>query len=842
MPAATQNFAGLSYSDAVSGGPAGVAWPPDSNGDAGRNHYIQAVNSAYAIYDKSGTLKAAFTEDSLFATSIAPCNGHSQGEPVVIYDQLHDRWILTHFAFASLSTGPYYQCFAVSKTGDPVAGGWFLYAFRIDGVGGVPTGTLNDSSKFGLWNDGCLYMGANGWAGNSYAGVIFASFPLADMEAGRAVIFGIGFIGTSNDPISMIPSNLLGSAPGSLPPAGTPNYFVSESHLAFNWEVRTFTPGPKCGGGGSLSTAVTVNQTAYQTVGGGVSQPGTDNTLNTGIDRVMPKVQYRRVGDAESLWLVHDVRTTSFGAVAPHWAQIDVSGGNVALAPVQEQIYTPDTFLNRWLPSLAVDHAGNMAVGYSTANGTDPNYPSIAYSGRLAGDALNQLPQTEVQLVAGGGSQTNTCYGFPCTGWGDYASMSVDPSDDCTFWYSGEYYDTAGNGATGNWRTRIGSFKFPSCNSGLQFQAVAPCRLFDSRNPAGPLGGPFLSARTTRTIPVLSSPCGIPAGAVAYSVNATVVPRSGTLFFLSLWPAGQAQPSISTLNSFDGSILANAAIVPAGSAGAVNAYVTNDADLVLDINGYFVPPSAGTLQFYTLAPCRVIDTRTAAGPLGGPLLTGGVPRSFPIQSGPCGAPPSAAAYALNVTVVPKAPLAYLTAWPTGSAQPAVSTLNSFDGGVLANAAIVAAGTGGAVSFFASGSTDLIVDINGYFAPPAGGGLNFYPVTPCRVADTRTPAGPLGGPSLGYSTPRTFPVPSSPCLLPPTAAAYSLNVTAVPFGALGFLTAWPAGVPQPAVSTLNDPKGLPIANAVLAPAGTSGGINVVVTSPSDVVIDTNGYFQ
>ncbi len=147
------------------------------------------------------------------------------------------------------------------------------------------------------------------------------------------------------------------------------------------------------------------------------------------------------------------------------WAQIDVTGGTDRTTPVQQQIYAPDTTLYRFMGSLAVDRQGNMALGYSTSNGTAPNFPSIAYSGRLATDPLNTLPQTEVVLIAGGGSQTNICGGGPCDRWGDYSSMSVDPADDCTFWYTNEYYSSQANGNSGNWQTRIGSFRFPSCRA-----------------------------------------------------------------------------------------------------------------------------------------------------------------------------------------------------------------------------------------------------------------------------------------------------------------------------------------------------------------------------------------
>jgi sugar lactone lactonase YvrE len=342
----------------------------------------------------------------------------------------------------------------------------------------------------------------------------------------------------------------------------------------------------------------------------------------------------------------------------------------------------------------------------------------------------------------------------------------------------------------------------------LQLITVAPCRIMDTRNSNGPFGGPFVAAGTSRTIPIPSSTCGIPANASAYSLNFTVVPRAGTLGYLSVWPAGQAQPLVSTLNSPDGSVLANAAIVPAGTSGAIDAYATNDTDLIVDINGYFVPPASNSLQFYPLPPCRVLDTRNPNGTFGGPSIAGGASRSFPIPSSSCGVPANAAAYAFNVTVVPHGALAYLTAWPTGQTQPVVSTLNSFDGTILANAAIVPAGTAGAASFYASNTTDLVVDINGYFAPPGTGGLNFYPVTPCRLVDTRNANGVLGGPTMGAGTTRAYPLSQGSCGLPGVsgAEAYSLNMTVVPQGVLSYLSTWPTGGTQPVVSTLNAWKG------------------------------------
>ena len=254
-------------------------------------------------------------------------------------------------------------------------------------------------------------------------------------------------------------------------------------------------------------------------------------------------------------------------------------------------------------------------------------------------------------------------------------------------------------------------------------------------------------------------------------------------------------------------------------------------------SAYLLTPLQG--RFVAVAPCRVADTRTATGPFGGPALEHGSPRSFAIPQGACGIPATAQAYSLNVTVAPHGSLAYLTLWPTGMAQPHVSTLNSFEGNVVANAAIVPAGQSGAVSVYATNPTDVILDINGYFDSAAGD--SFYPVQPCRVEDTRRAAGPLGGPTFSVGETRNIPVPTSPCGLPATASAYSMNATVVPNGYLGFLTTWAAGQPQPFASTLNSWTGDVVANAAIVPAGANGATSVYVTNPTEVILDANGYF-
>jgi hypothetical protein len=257
---------------------------------------------------------------------------------------------------------------------------------------------------------------------------------------------------------------------------------------------------------------------------------------------------------------------------------------------------------------------------------------------------------------------------------------------------------------------------------------------------------------------------------------------------------------------------------------------------VLKLLAFALAPTAlfgQGLAFVAVAPCRIVDTRNPNGPFGGPYVAAGTSRSFAIPNSACGIPSSAQAYSLNVTVVPHTVLGYLTVWPTGEAQPFVSLLNSLDGRIKANAAIVPAGTSGAVSVYATNDTDVLLDIDGYFV--SGGSLEYYPLAPCRIADTRNATGPLGGPSLvGLAAGRAFPVLSSSCNVPSSAQAYLLNFTVIPPGVVAYITTWPTGESQPWVSTLNDLiTGTVVANAAIVPAGTGGSIDVYASNDTDL---------
>lgn len=256
-----------------------------------------------------------------------------------------------------------------------------------------------------------------------------------------------------------------------------------------------------------------------------------------------------------------------------------------------------------------------------------------------------------------------------------------------------------------------GYFVLAGTASALAFYPVTPCRVADTRNAVGSLGGPTLSGGTSRDFPVQSSSCGIPATAQAYSLNITAVPRDSTLGYLTLWPTGETQPNVSTLNSPTGEVVANAAIVPAGTGGDVSIYVTHTSDVVMDIDGYFAPPGTGGLSLYTVSPCRVIDTRNGAGAFSGTL-------AINVEGSTCAPPATAQAYVFNSTVVPSDSLGYLTLWPDGGTQPIVSTLNSPDGSITSNMAIVPT-TNGSIDAYSTNPTQLVLDMSSYFAPESG---------------------------------------------------------------------------------------------------------------------------
>ena len=379
----------------------------------------------------------------------------------------------------------------------------------------------------------------------------------------------------------------------------------------------------------------------------------------------------------------------------------------------------------------------------------------------------------------------------------------------------------------------------------LQLATVTPCRLVDTRPPTG--NGAF-QGMMTFNLPALAQAGGAYgtctpfslATAQAYSLNVTVLPVT-MLNYLTIWPAGQQMPNESLMNSYDGRIKANAAIVPAGTSGEVSVFVTDSANVLLDINAYF-DPSGSNLVFFPLPPCRIVDTRSGDG---GPLEAG-MERDFPIPGqgvmGNCGIPNNAAAYSFNVTAIPAhGSLFYMTVWPTGDPQPTVSTLNDLTGTIVANAAIVPAGPQNETAFYVTNDSNLLIDTNGYFAPLNSGQpispLSLYTLSPCRVLDTRSSGGPFQGmltvQMVNNSNGCTTPIPS-------TAQAYVVNATVVPDPVLGYLTLWGQGT-QPNVSTLNAYDGAVTSNMAIVPADTPNGTMLAYASDeTNLVVDAFNY--
>jgi hypothetical protein len=453
-PPPTANFEGLDFNTFGSG------HPPDTNGDVGPNYYIQAINSSIGIFDKStGTRVAAFSFNSFMSQGHFGnlCDTNNLGDPVVVYDTFEDRWIITDFAFtqtgSTVNNPPgAFQCIAVSQSGDPVSGGWNYYS--VNTAGGV-----GDYPKFGVWRDG-LYMSANmfNYAGTTFLNSRVYAFNKAQMYAGAAAVQVVSFDAAPGD-FTLLPGNA--RLQTGTPPPGAPNYYVStwlftnavavyKFHV--DWDhpsLSTFT-GP--------TAAATAGSWPNASVPNAPSQGGND--LDVLQIRAMMQNQYTNIGGAESLWATHTVRRVdATGFAAPRFYQVPVTGGTVG-ATIQAATFDPDgaNVMHRFMPSLAVDRAGNMALGYSTSSSTTK--PAIKYAARLATDPLNTFSQTEQVLIQGAGTQTGNCGGSTCNRWGDYSSMTLDP-DGCTFWYTNMYYPADGL----DHHTRIGSFTLPQCTT-----------------------------------------------------------------------------------------------------------------------------------------------------------------------------------------------------------------------------------------------------------------------------------------------------------------------------------------------------------------------------------------
>ena len=421
--------------------------PPDTTGAIGRTQYVQWVNSSFAVFNKStgAVVYGPVAGNTLFAGFGGVCETRNDGDPIVQYDKAADRWIMTQFAVPP--GGPFMQCIAVSQTSD-ATGGYNRYAFQYSG--------FNDYPKMGVWPD-AYYITFNMFnaAGTAFLGAQVCAYNRAAMLAGSLATQQCKQLSSAFG--GLLAADLDGSTP---PPAGSPNYILNggtnnlnlwKFHVDWNTPANTTLTGP-----------ISIPVTAFNTACGGgtcIPQPGTTQQLDSLADRLMYRLAYRNFGDHESLVVTHSV-TAGTTASGLRWYEIRNPNGTPTV--FQQSSYSPDT-ASRWMGSIAMDKLGNIAIGYNVSSSTIK--PSLRYSTRLATDPINTL-SNETSIVVGGGSQLATL-----SRWGDYTTMTVDPVDDCTFWYTGEYLKASG---TFNWSTRITSFKMPNCGGVVALSATNP--------------------------------------------------------------------------------------------------------------------------------------------------------------------------------------------------------------------------------------------------------------------------------------------------------------------------------------------------------------------------------
>ncbi|HKP46336.1 MAG TPA: hypothetical protein VJT50_07030 [Pyrinomonadaceae bacterium] len=480
------NFSGPQGSFAVHGA------PPDTSGAVGDTQFVQWVNESFAVFNKNtGAVEVGpIPGNRLFQSLGGHCAAANDGDPVVQYDKMAKRWVLSQFA---VSNG-FSQCVAVSTTSD-ATGTYHLYEFTYP--------AFDDYPKVGVWPDG-YYVTFNMFnSQDRFIGSRVCAYDRQKMLQGLAATqqcfqlpsSDFGLLPTDLDGATSALVDAQGNANGpAAPPAGAPNYILglggdSRSLNLWKFHIDWTTPANSTLGIGSThrpNATIPVARFTFACNGSGqdcVPQPGAKNPekLDTLGERLMFRLAYRRFADHESLVVSHSVDTGPPSArTAVRWYEIRNPN---AAAPLvfQQSTYAPDTS-HRWMGSIGMDRAGNLALGYSVAStGT---FPSIRYATRGPSDPLNTLGG-ETRFHNGTGTQrcklaNGTCLcplqdedGNPVLDangkvkcdtvgrWGDYSSITIDPNDDCQFWYTTEYQRETG---AFNWHTRIGSFKLASCH------------------------------------------------------------------------------------------------------------------------------------------------------------------------------------------------------------------------------------------------------------------------------------------------------------------------------------------------------------------------------------------
>ncbi len=505
--------------------------PPDPVGDVGPNHYVSMSNSSLQIFNKTGTsVFGPVNINTLWAGFGGACQTENAGDPVVMHDQFSDRWIITQFTAA----GPtFFNCVAISQTADPTQA-YFRYAFS--------TGTnFPDYPKYGVWSDTYFISTREFSPAGPFAGVGAYAINRADLIAGNPAPRVVSFIvppgaAPFNTGDGLLPADIDGS---TLPPGGTPGFFVGsmdaggpysapqDALTLWKFVVNYTTPASS-----SFTLANTIPISTYDTVypcapsaRECLPQSGTATKIDILSYRQRPthRLAYRNFGTHESLVTNQSVEAAPNIAGIRWW---EVRSPNGVPVIHQEGTYAPGVTdgIHRWMASAAMDSSGNLGLGFSATSAT--MFPSIFYTGRLASDPLGTLPQGEAIIVNGTGSNTGGG-----SRWGDYTSLNIDPTDDCTFWYVNQYTPVTSDRG---WRLRVGSFRFNECGTPTFTMNVGPvtqtvCSGSSATYTAN------LGSISSFNSPVTLSSTGQPAGAtVAFGNNPVAsLPGSTTMTVLT---------------------------------------------------------------------------------------------------------------------------------------------------------------------------------------------------------------------------------------------------------------------------------------------------------------------
>jgi hypothetical protein len=502
--------AGVSWEGVGQGfvGPAGTysvaSAPPDTNGDVGPNHYVQIVNTSFAIFNKSGTVLYGPTAvNSLWSGFGGGCQTNNDGDPLAVYDPIADRWVISQF---SVNTLPYLQCIAVSQTPDPT-GAYYRYSFSYS--------AFNDYPKMGVWPDGYYFTYNMFTGGTTFAGGKICAMDRARMLTGAAATQQC--FDTTTAYGGLLPADLDGTR---RPVAGEPEFVVGLGSAANTLALWKFKVDWTTPANTTFTGPTTLNTATFsEACAGGtcIPQPGTTQQLDSLADRMMYRLQYRNFADHESLVTNHSV--TAGSSTGVRWYEIRDPNGTPSI--YQQGTYAPDSNY-RWMGSAAMDSAGGIGLAYSVSSSSTK--PAIRYTGRNASDALGTMTAGEGSIIEGAGVQFSSTRAL--SRWGDYSMLGVDPTDDCTFWFTTEYIAATG---VFNWHTRVGSFKLDGCGP------AATNDFSISANPAtlslqqGASGTSTISTTlirgTAETVTLSAS--GLPAGAAA-SFNPASVTAGGS--------------------------------------------------------------------------------------------------------------------------------------------------------------------------------------------------------------------------------------------------------------------------------------------------------------------------